>query len=71
MFRIFSPLDVSSNRKILKMLLARTGAAIDMAENGQEAVAKVQQMLDNNSYNLGGYDIVFMDNLMPVMVLHA
>ena len=70
-FRILSPLDVSSNRKILKMLLARTGAVIDMAENGQEAVAKVQQMLDNNSYNLGGYDIVFMDNLMPVMVLHA
>jgi CheY-like chemotaxis protein len=70
-FRIFCPLDVSSNRKILKMLLARTGAVIDMAENGQEAVTKVQQMLDSNCYNLGGYDIVFMDNLMPVMVLHA
>ena len=55
-------LDISSNRKILKMLLSGTGAVIDLAENGQEAVTKV---LDDIS---GDYDIVFMDNLMPVMV---
>lgn len=55
--------DIFSNRKILKMLLSGTGAVIDLAENGQEAVKKV---LDNI---LGDYDdIVFMDNLMPVMV---
>ena len=54
--------DISSNRKMLKMLLSGTGAVIDLAENGQEAVTKV---LDTIS---GGYDIVFMDNLMPVMV---
>ena len=53
---------------MLKMLLSRSGAEIDLAENGQEAVTKVQQRLDNDEYNLGGYDIVFMDNLMPVMV---
>ena len=56
-------IDVSSNRKMLKMLLSRTGAEIDLAENGSEAVSKV---LGND--NSGGYDIVFMDNLMPVMV---
>ena len=59
---------MSSNRKILKMLLASTGAVIDLVENGQQAVTKVQQILDNDNFNLGGYDIVFMDNLMPVMV---
>ena len=64
-------IDMSSNRKILKMLLASTGAVIDLAENGQQAVTKVQQILDNDNFNLGGYDIVFMDNLMPVMVGHT
>ena len=62
---------MSSNRKILKMLLATTGAEIDLAENGQEAVTKVQQVLHNDNFNLGGYDMVFMDNLMPVMVGHT
>ena len=48
---------------MLKMLLSRTGADIDLAENGLDAVTKVL-----GSDNSGGYHIVFMDNLMPVMV---
>lgn len=55
-------LDVASNRKILQALLNNNGAKeVDTAENGQEAVAAALA-------NPQKYDIIFMDNLMPVMV---
>ena len=61
-------LDVSSNRKMLKMLLGNSGAEIDLAVSGKEAVNTVQDMLENDPFKLGGYDIVFVNSLMPVMV---
>ena len=55
-------LDVASNRKILQALLNNNGAKdVDTAENGQEAVEAALA-------NPQKYDIIFMDNLMPVMV---
>lgn len=58
------PLDVTSNRKMLQALLKKNGAMnVDTAENGLEAVHVVQA-------NPLKYDIIFMDNLMPVMVLY-
>ena len=53
---------------MLKMLLSRSGAAVELAENGLVAVTMVQHALNDESS--GGYDIVFMDNLMPVMVCY-
>ena len=53
---------MASNRKILQALLNNNGAKeVDTAENGLEAV---QVALSNPQK----YDIIFMDNLMPVMV---
>ena len=47
---------------MLKALLSRNDAAeVDMAENGLEAVEAALA-------NPLKYDIIFMDNLMPVMV---
>ena len=55
--------DVASNRKILQALLNSICVMkeINTAEDGQEAV---QVVLANPQK----YDIVFMDNLMPIMV---
>ncbi|MCL1903421.1 MAG: response regulator [Oscillospiraceae bacterium] len=52
--------DVEINREIFIALLEKTGAVIDSAENGKEAVKIV-------SDNLKRYDIVFMDLQMPQM----
>eukprot|EP01035_Chromulina_nebulosa_P025498 gene25498-biopygen16487 len=53
--------DVPSNRKMLMALLQKNGATeVDTAENGLEAV-------ETALANLQKYDIIFMDNLMPVM----
>lgn len=49
------------NREIAYELLSTTGAIIETAENGLEAVNKVQ------SSAVGYYDLVFMDIQMPVM----
>lgn len=49
------------NREIAYELLSTTGAIIETAENGLEAVNKVQ------SSAIGYYDLVFMDIQMPVM----
>lgn len=58
-----SIVDVPSNRKMLMALLQKNGATeVDTAENGLEAV-------ETALANLQKYDIIFMDNLMPVMVL--
>ena len=55
-------LDVASNRKMLQALLKRNGAKyVDTAENGLEAV----QVAQANGHK---YDVIFMDNFMPVMV---
>ena len=56
-------LDVASNRKILQALLNSICVMkeVNTAEDGQEAI---QVVLANPQK----YDIVFMDNLMPIMV---
>jgi len=55
-------IDVNSNRKMLRALLNRNGIKnVDVAENGLEAVEAALA-------NPLKYDIIFMDNLMPVMV---
>ncbi|MDR0842212.1 MAG: response regulator, partial [Acidobacteriota bacterium] len=53
--------DVEINRVILKSFLAGTGAVIEEAENGVEAVGKV--LASTPSY----YALVFMDMQMPNM----
>jgi PAS domain S-box-containing protein len=50
--------DSAINREIMAGLLARCGITPDFAEDGQAAVAAAAQ---------GGYDLVFMDCMMPVM----
>ena len=53
---------MASNRKMLQAILKRYGAkSVDLAENGLEAVQVVLA-------DLHKYEIIFMDNLMPVMV---
>ena len=53
--------DAESNSKMLKTLLSKVGVSSFTAENGQVAVDMVLQDKDL-------FDIVFMDNQMPVMV---
>ena len=50
--------DVVTNREIIYMLLEDTGATVDQAADGEEAV----RMFSRNKY-----DLVFMDLHMPVM----
>jgi len=50
--------DHEMNLKVAKGLLEPLGVQIDTAENGKEALQKVQKK---------PYDIVFMDHMMPVM----
>ena len=52
--------DVEINREILITLLENTGLVIDCAENGKEAVEKMEAAPEK-------YDIVFMDIQMPIM----
>lgn len=57
--RILIVEDQPLNQKISTMLLQRLGyGRVDIANNGEEAVAMVAQ---------GSYDVVFMDLQMPVM----
>jgi len=53
--------DVQSNRKMLSLLLAQHGISSDMTENGEKAVELLK-------LKPGTYDLIFMDNMMPVMV---
>src|SRR6185436_7405824 len=46
------------NQTVAKYLLTRAGCRVDLAEDGHEAVAKVERE---------AYDVVFMDCLMPGM----
>ena len=50
--------DVELNREVLRLLLQNSGAALDEAADGEEAV----RMFSRNKY-----DLVFMDIHMPVM----
>ena len=50
--------DNRINQKVLSHQLINLGYAIDVAENGEEAVAKVKSRR---------YDLIFMDVQMPVM----
>lgn len=59
--RILLVEDNELNREIAVELLTSTGAAVDTAQNGKEAVAMVEKALP------GTYHLVFMDMQMPVM----
>jgi two-component system sensor histidine kinase/response regulator len=52
---------MESNRKMLRILLKRSGVDADLAENGEVAVEMVLAAPDK-------YEVVFMDKQMPVMV---
>lgn len=56
--RILLVEDNEANRFVARQLLSRAGLIIDSADNGKEAVEKVQ----NNSY-----DLILMDMQMPVL----
>ena len=53
--------DAESNSKMMKTLLSKIGISAATAENGQVAVDMIMEDKDK-------FDIVFMDNQMPVMV---
>lgn len=57
-------LDVESNRKMLGMLLKQNKVTSHTAKDGQEAVNLVLGDVEQ-------FQIVFMDNQMPVMVRTA
>ncbi len=50
--------DAAVNRKVVTSMLRRLGCVIELAENGQEALARLGE---------GTYDLVLMDCQMPVM----
>lgn len=55
--------DSKLNRKMLIAAVDKFFDTIDQVENGELAVQMVKEMWSQNIY----YDIIFMDNLMPVM----
>ena len=59
--RILVVEDNDLNREIAMEILSMTGAAVETAENGQEAV----RMVENSEMNY--YDLILMDLQMPVM----
>ena len=59
--RILLVEDNELNREIAKEIIEMTGAAVDVAENGQEAIEMMNRAEGN------GYDLTFMDIQMPVM----
>ena len=53
---------MASNRKMLKMLINKSaGYNVETADDGLEAVTVVLASPEK-------YDVIFMDNFMPVMV---
>ncbi|MGZ3371184.1 MAG: ATP-binding protein, partial [Caulobacteraceae bacterium] len=60
--RILVAEDNPTNRKVAELMLGAMGAEVRCVENGAEAVQAVRE---------GGYDLVFMDLQMPVIVLSA
>jgi CheY-like chemotaxis protein len=63
--------DAPTNRKMLSMLLSRDGIENDVAENGQVAVNMAIKFIispdEEANITEYPYDLIFMDNLMPVM----
>lgn len=55
--------DILFNQEVALMLLAEFGVSADIANNGQEAVEKVKQKLEEGT----GYDAILMDCQMPIM----
>ena len=53
--------DSDSNRKMLRMLLKKLNIDANMAEDGKQGVEAIMEQPDD-------YQVIFMDNLMPVMV---
>ena len=51
--------DAPSNRKMLQRLLKNNGVLSDHACDGQEAISIFEERKD--------YDVIFMDNTMPVL----
>ncbi|MEL6898908.1 MAG: ATP-binding protein, partial [Planctomycetota bacterium] len=56
--------DGESNRKLMQLVLERHGAVVETAENGLQAVQRIQATAPEES---DCFDIVFMDMQMPVM----
>ena len=50
--------DGESNRELVALLLRRSGAVVDFAENGEVAISRCR---------LNRYDVILMDMQMPVM----
>lgn len=50
--------DVLENRTLLSKVIEKLGYKYDLAENGKEAIEKLEQ---------SNFDIIFMDIKMPVM----
>jgi anti-sigma regulatory factor (Ser/Thr protein kinase) len=61
-FISFFHLDVLSNRKMLDMVLKRKGYQADLSVDGSECVEIIKEK--GKDY----YDMIFMDNMMPIMV---
>ncbi len=59
--RILLAEDLEINREIAEEIIGETGATVESAENGQEALEKFKKSDENY------YDMIFMDIQMPVM----
>lgn len=55
--------DAADNRRLVSYVLGQAGAAVDLAENGREAVDRVHAAGANGA----PYDLVVMDMQMPVL----
>lgn len=55
--------DGDANRKLLQLVLGKAGLRVEVAENGREAVDKIQAAHDASD----SFDLVFMDMQMPVL----
>ena len=53
--------DNTINQKVLRSMLGRMQLKVDIADNGEKALEKLQQTKDYH------YDLIFMDCQMPVM----
>ena len=59
--RVLLAEDNQLNREIVVEILSDAGVAVETAENGKAAVAKMTESPE------GTYDLIFMDMQMPVM----
>ncbi|MDR3234968.1 MAG: response regulator [Planctomycetaceae bacterium] len=55
--------DVVTNQMVVSAQLRYAGAIVDVSENGDAAVKKINENIDNGIF----YDIILMDTQMPVM----